>query len=132
MVGPTLGTASFAASRVARLRNPQLGVVHYTTTVLVFCSSNCTGCDLTAYRAVLSQYAVLVALGETYAGLEYDRDNLQPGLQPCTLKHNVRSVSKTKFVLFVYLEFSKGFFFFNINDMIVSTGISTIHTSISN
>ena len=73
------------------------------TRLQLFCSSNCTGCDLTAYRAVLSQYAVLVALGETYAGLEYDKDNLQPGLQPCTLKHNVRSVTKTKFVILLFI-----------------------------
>eukprot|EP00090_Calanus_glacialis_P008537 TRINITY_DN16886_c0_g1_i1.p1 TRINITY_DN16886_c0_g1~~TRINITY_DN16886_c0_g1_i1.p1 ORF type:complete len:269 (-),score=61.41 TRINITY_DN16886_c0_g1_i1:34-840(-) len=96
VVGPSLLSASFAASRVARIMNPAFG------------------CKLNAYQSVLAQYGVLTSLRETYSSLSspgpgqytnsiptYGGSNtlqphagelLGPGLQPCVLKHNARDL----------------------------------------
>ena len=70
------------------------------------------GCDLTTYQGILSQYGVLTSLRGTYSSLSgsqlyssnlptYGGSNeqqlhpgelLDPGLQPCILKHNARWV----------------------------------------
>ena len=105
VLGPSLISASFAASRVSRLQRPELG------------------CDFNSYVNVLKQYEVpiidlsrldtteynlqvLLSLRETYAIFDYHENELPtynnaetgrhlsqlltPGLQPSILKYNVR------------------------------------------
>merc|ERR1711879_115679 len=97
VVGPTFITLSYAASRVQRLRRPELS------------------CDLGRYAGVLRQYEVLLSLRDTYSILDWRQGSeqpsydspplssrhaaelLTPGLQPDILKHNVRDfVSELK------------------------------------
>jgi len=88
VVGPVFTTASYAASRVEKLRTTDLG------------------CDINQYVHVLQQYEVLLSLRDTYSILNsyqaelpsynnpgfsgHAGELLSPGLQPELLKHNVR------------------------------------------
>jgi len=111
VVGPAFLSASFAASRVARIMNPNIE------------------CNLSGYHNILSQYRVLTSLRSTYSTLgrpqpqKYSEilptygsqapsqpnagESLSPGLQPCVLKHNARD-GRTSFKVctycFIYLQ----------------------------